>query len=189
MTDALSNQQASPVSDHAAATAKVIQLRPCQGCAALQAQVDEMTVALSAKTRAHDTEHARAERYMRKLAELQQPDPVDADDLKRFLVFWRDVTGRPKTTRIDLDTMRAKIVRRAHANLKRPYAADDDISPEDATLMAWRAMCFAVLGCKHSEWWAERGLTDIKNVFPSKDEARTDQFIAIGRRVRRGQLT
>jgi hypothetical protein len=148
----------------------------------VQAQVDEMTIALSAKTRAHDAEHHRAERYARKLAELEQPDPVDADKLKRFLVFWRDVTGRPKTTRIDLDTTRAKIVRRAHANLKRPYAADDDISPEEADLMAWRDLCFAVLGCKHSEWWASRGLTDVKNCFPSKDEARTEQFIEIGKK-------
>jgi hypothetical protein len=177
------------VTDHAAATAQVIQLRPCAGCAALQAQVDEMTIALSAKTRAHDAEHHRAERYARKLAELEQPDPVDAEALKRFLVFWRDATGRPKTTRIDLDTTRAKIVRRAHANLKRPYAADDDISPEEANLLAWRDCCFAVLGCKHSEWWASRGLTDVKNCFPAKDEARTEQFIEIGKRVRRGQLT
>jgi hypothetical protein len=59
---------------------------------ALERQIEEMTIALSAKTRAHDAEHHRAERYARKLAELEQPDPVDADKLKRFLVF--GVTSR-----------------------------------------------------------------------------------------------
>jgi hypothetical protein len=166
------------VSDHAAATAQIIPFRqPCQGCESLQRQNEEMAGELIATRKALAREHASAERYKQLASDLQEP-PADADKLLRFLGWWLRNYAADKDADISITSIKATVARRAHARRKRVYRGRDD-----ADDLAWKDLCFAVIGNRHDRWYASRHAHSLQNVFPAADEERTEKFIRIGRRV------
>jgi hypothetical protein len=83
-----------------------------------------------------------------------------------------------KDADISITSIKATVARRAHARRKRVYRGRDD-----ADDLAWKDLCFAVIGNRHDRWYASRHAHSLQNVFPAADEERTEKFIRIGRRV------
>lgn len=138
----------------------------------LQAEYEKVIDELSASRRALGAEHRRAELYRKRLEDATDT-ASDAQEIKRFLAWWRDYTGRPHQTRIDLRTGRAQLLRKAYGAFQRTYGDE-----------TWRMFAYAVIGCHNDPWWRERGLTDIKSVFPTGKEDRTEKFIEAGMRIK-----
>lgn len=126
----------------------------------LHGHYEEAIGELAATRRALSVEHARAVRLKRQL-EDERNEGTDSQVVLKWLRWWRDETGRPQTTRIDLTTKRAHRTRWA--------------------LKHWepRELCYMVRGAMNDPWWASRGLTDVLDIL--KDERRAEKFLELGR--------
>lgn len=146
----------------------------CPGCRTLQAEysdlherLEEMAGELAAARTALTREHNANSRLRRKLDAIrglnveQAKEVPDGDVILRFLAWWRDYTGRPANTVVDLASSRASLVRRA--------------------LKHWtpQELCWMVIGMCRDEWYVAHEKTDIKHML--KDEAIAERFLRLGR--------
>lgn len=149
---------------------------------ALHGNLEEMARELAATRTALTREHNANRRLQKKLEEIRELNADDdaaknipnAETILTFLGWWRDQTGRPANTRIDLTTVRAALVRKALHKRSCPADCAAHWSPQE--------LCWMVKGILRDEWYVQHEKTDIKHLL--KDESIAERFLKMGRPVR-----